>query len=155
MATNDKEICDHLISLAQLDIDAFHAYTQAIDQMDISEVKDQLMQFRDDHKRHVKTLAPVISSLGGNPPEFSLDFKGFLIQGMTTLRSVMGGTEGALKAMKMNEELTNRTYDRALQWDLSSHIRIMIKNNREDEIRHLQYISQCIEARIWEKKMAA
>lgn len=154
MAVDNKVLCDHLISLAQLDIDAVHAYSQAIDRIDVQDIKDQLSRFRQDHERHVRDLSPVINRLGGMAPEFKPDFKGFLIQGMTTLRSVTG-TEGALKAMKMNEQLTNKTYDTALGWELPADVRSIVEKNRDDERRHLAYITECIERKAWQQPQAA
>jgi len=141
-----KKLC----SLAQLDIDAIHAYSQAIDKIEVVGIKEQLIQFRADHQRHVDNLSDCIRRSGGEPPAFQKDFKGFLIEGFTALRSVTG-TEGALKAMKGNEKLTNRTYDEALNWDVPQDIRIIIEANREDEKRHLNYIETCLENRAWEQ----
>src|SRR5262245_7936466 len=70
MPIDNRELCDHLVSLAQLDIDAVHAYTQAIDKIDVTEVKSQLTRFREDHHRHVRDFSPIIERLGGTPPEF-------------------------------------------------------------------------------------
>jgi hypothetical protein len=57
-----------------------------------------MVSIRDDHKRHIELLASEIPTLGGTPPDYSPDFKGYLISGFTSLRSITG-TEGALKAM--------------------------------------------------------
>ncbi|MDR3607859.1 MAG: DUF2383 domain-containing protein [Oligoflexia bacterium] len=149
-----KELIKALTSLAHLDIDAVHAYDQAIEKIDVDEVREKLIGFRADHERHVQALAPLIKDVGGEPPRFQRDFKGFLIQGITALRSV-SGTEGALHAMKTNEELTNRTYDRALQWPLSAAAKIIVQRNRDDERRHLDYINQAIQDQVWKHSRAA
>lgn len=154
MAMENNELCKHLMSLAHLDIDAIHAYRVAIEKIDVEEVKHQLEAFRADHERHVVELSPLITRLGGVPPEFKPDFKGFLIQGMTSLRSVTG-TEGALKAMKMNEELTNRIYEKALSWEMPEDVRKLVTKNRDDERRHLAYVKQAIESGVWKKGKAA
>jgi len=146
----NTKIVDHLVSLAHLDIDAIHAYVQAIERVDVLSIKDQLSEFRADHQRHVNNISDCIRKLGGEPPEFARDFKGFLIEGMTALRSVTG-TEGALKAMKMNEQLTNKTYEKALAWDLPHDVRQIVMQNRDDESRHLAYITEALEGRIWEE----
>lgn len=154
MAFDNQELCRHLISLAHLDIDAIHAYTHAIDRINIQDVKETLIRFREDHERHVQLLSPMISQFGGTPPEFKPDFKGYLIQGMTALRGITGN-EGALKAMKTNEELTSRTYGNALSWEMPDDVRSVIVRNHEDERRHLDYINKAIEDRVWEKHQAA
>lgn len=145
-----KEIVKHLKALVHLDIDAYHAYHQAIEKIDLKTVKDQLTQFQQDHKNHVEVLSEQIKKLGDEPPNFSLDFKGFLIQEFTALEGVFG-TEGALHAMKSNEELTNKTYKQALCLDLPPELQDIIQHNQEDEARHLHYIEQAIENRVWKK----
>ena len=57
----------------------------------------------------------------------------------------MTGTSGALRAMRMNEKLTNRSYERALEAKLSGTAREVVIRNREDERRHLSAIELHIE----------
>jgi len=145
-----KDVLKELSSLAQLDIDAIHAYDQAIQSIDHLSVREQLTQFKADHERHVRDLSVVIQRLGGQPPGLSPDFKGFVLQGFTALRSAMG-TEGALKAMRANEELTNRTNSNALARGFPADVQAIIQKNLSDEQRHLTAINQLIGARVWEQ----
>ena len=64
----------------------------------------------------------------------------------------MTGTEGALKAMEGNEKLTNKTYEEASQWDLTSNALSIIQRNLEDERSHIRYIQMSLRDRIWERK---
>lgn len=156
---DNNERIRKLTSLIQVDIDAVHAYQQAIDKLAFQEsidnldhetIRDQLSLYKQDHERHVKNLSECVKELGGQPPASAKDFKGFVIQGFTELASVTG-VEGLLNAMKANEKLTNSTYDDAIGWDLSKEMIQVIRRNREDEVRHLRYIEQALEERIWEK----
>ncbi|OFZ21629.1 MAG: hypothetical protein A2X94_00310 [Bdellovibrionales bacterium GWB1_55_8] len=149
-----KDLIKHLSSLVHTDIDAIHAYDQAIEKIDYKEVRDRLSDFRTDHHRHVTDLSSLIRDMGGDPPEFKRDFKGFLIEGFTALRSVTG-TEASLKAMKTNERLTNATYEKALSWDVPTNVRDVIRKNREDERRHFDYIDQVLQSKPWEGVKAA
>lgn len=148
--TDTKELLKQLEDLSQLDIDAVHAYTSAIERIDLPDVKERLTAFRGDHERHITDLAPLIERMGGTPPKQTPDFKGFMIQGFTAVKSMLGN-ESALKAMKSNEELTNKTYDDALKQDFPSDVRSVIERNRDDERRHLEYIEQCINNQVWER----
>jgi uncharacterized protein (TIGR02284 family) len=139
-----------LSSLAQLDIDAVHAYGQAIEQIDAPAIREQLTRFREDHNRHIRELSEKIRELGKTPPEHSPDFKGFLIEGFTALRS-MTGTEGALKAMQTNETLTNNRYEEATKSDFRLDIKALVEKNYSDEKRHIQYIENALSTRSWEK----
>ena len=86
---------------------------------------------------------PVMFKIGGGD-YLSNYFKGYVIEGMTALRSMLG-TVQALKAMKSNEELTNRRYMEALHLDLPEDIRAVVEQNRDDERRHLDYIVRAID----------
>lgn len=143
------DIIKKLNSLIQLDIDAIHAYEQAMKNVNEVSIRDQLAEFRNDHHMHFRELSSVVESMGGTPPEFSPDFKGFFIQGFTALRSATG-TEGALKAMETNEKLTNSKYEEASAWDLPIATLSLVRANYEDERRHLSYIQSALQNKIWE-----
>ncbi len=138
---DNREICKKLSSLVQLDIDAIHAYKEAIEKAEDPEVREHLSLYRDDHERHVTDLSAEIRKLGETPPEFSPDFKGFLIQGFTSLRSATG-TDGALNAMHTNEKLTNKNYKEATEWNVPNDIGKKIALAYDDEKRHIDYIKK-------------
>ncbi len=144
-----KTIAKNLSSLAQLDIDAVHAYGQAMKNIDVAMVRNQLSRFQADHERHITDLSECIRRLGEEPPEYARDFKGFLLEGFTAIRSATG-TEGALKAMKSNEEKTNKDYNAALSWDLPADVRAIVQRNYEDERRHLAYVEEALSERVWD-----
>lgn len=150
MNTNE-DLIKKLAKLAQLDIDAARAYDQAIEHIDIPDIKSTITLFRNDHKRHITDLNQQITQLGGKAVEETPDLKGVLIEGFTALRSTTG-TAGALKAMHSNEKLTNKTYDDALSEDaLPENIRLLLIKNRDDERKHLNYIEKLLEEQPWEK----
>lgn len=136
---DNREIAKKISSLAQLDIDAVHAYKEAIEKVEDLQVRENLARYREDHERHISELSAEIRRLGETPPDFSPDFKGFLIQGFTSLRS-MTGTQGALNAMHTNEKLTNKTYKEASSWNLPTDIQTIIDLAYKDERHHLEYI---------------
>ncbi len=143
MTMKNLEIVKDLKDLAQLDIDACEAYKQALKHIQEEEIYEAIKGFRDDHVQHVEDLSTFIIRFGDHPPAFTQDFKGYLIEGFTALRSLTG-TEGALKAMRMNEVLTNTTYKKALSWDLPEEIKAVIEKNYDDEKRHIQYIESTL-----------
>lgn len=139
----NEKVISILNDLIQLDIDAVHAYAQAIDNIEDAVVRGRLLEFQSDHERHIRELSQIVRDQGGTPIEHKRDFKGFLIEGMTAIRSATG-TKGALKAMKTNEVLTNRKYEKALEEALPPRVRDLVMRNRDDERRHLQYIESCL-----------
>lgn len=145
-----KEILDKLSSLMKLDIDAVFAYKKAIEKIDMADVRQELMRFRDDHERHVHYLGDSIREFGGTPPEYSKDFKDFFIEAFTSARSA-AGTEGVLDAIKRNEELTNREYREAAQLDFPLDVKGLIEKNYDDEKKHMAYIEMAIRNEICKK----
>ena len=144
MDTNDT--VEELNELIQLDYDASKTYEEALEHVDAEhvEVRADLESFRNDHLRHIAQLRTAIEAQGGAPIEPSRDLKGVLLEGLTKLRSVTG-TVGALKAMRMNEKLTNRAYDRASEKDLPADVREIVLANLADERRHLAAIEAHLE----------
>lgn len=148
-----KEITKELKSICQLDIDAMHAYKQALNHIDNAEIRNNIAQFQADHGRHIQDLSDTINAYGDNPPEFSKDFKGFVLESFTSMRSA-SGTEGALKALRTGEKMTNKQYGKAVDMDFPPDVLVLLQRNFDDEQRHLNYIEFAISQRTWERKAA-
>ena len=134
------DVIEKLKALVHLDYDAIKAYRRAIDRIKEPAIKEQLTLFLADHGRHVHDLKAAIENLGGDPAKDpGRDAKGVLIELVTFVRSLFG-TKSALRAMRRNEQLTNSMYERALAADLPAEVLAIIRRNREDEARHLEYI---------------
>lgn len=145
----NSKLIKKLSKLAQIDIDTVEAYEQAIKRIDNTYIKNNLCRFRDDHKHHIQELNRLIVSLGGNAVNESIDLKGLLLEGLTVLRSI-SGIEGALKAMKGNENLTNRTYDAVIALnELPEKVQLLLMKNRNDDRRHVAYIDQLLTDEPW------
>ncbi|BCS53565.1 DUF2383 domain-containing protein [Geobacter sp. SVR] len=136
-----EELLDKLNELIHLDIDAIHAYDQAIKNVREQLIKDKLILFKSDHGRHVAELSAKVRELGGVPPELTSDFKGYFITGFTALRSLTG-TKGALGAMETNEKLTTSKYEEAEKWDCPADIAMLLQANLVDERRHLAFVRE-------------
>jgi uncharacterized protein (TIGR02284 family) len=137
-----------LNDLIQLDIDAVHAYRQAIDACEVAEVRDNLTAFLGDHERHIAELGGVVRALGGQPPA-GKDLKGFVIEGFTAIAS--RGDRSALSAMRGNEEITTRRYDAARRAKVPGDVLQIIEKNYADEVRHLDWIKRALDRKIWER----
>lgn len=109
-----QNMIDTLLDLHQLEVDANHAYADAIDRLRSAEIKASLVEFKQEHEGHLSGLESFLKAHGVEAPKRSRDVKGFLIEGMTVLRSAISD-EQALKAMKQNETVTNKSYEKALK----------------------------------------
>lgn len=146
------EVAKKVRDLIHLDIDAVHAYGEAIQRLDDRhvDIRAQLVAFQGDHERHIRELSEILQVARREVPERKRDLKGLVIEGMTALRSALG-TEQALKAMRQNELLTNRRYDDALKLvGAPAELFEIIRKNRDDERRHLDYLERAIQGRVWE-----
>ena len=141
MTEHDKwiaKVCDHLNKLIQLDYDAVCSYKEAILHVDDPAVRSDLHAFLRDHERHVMELTTIVRDLGGTPVHAHRDFKGAVLEGMTRWRS--RNTLGALRAMRMNEKITNRNYDKAAEVYMPPIGQAIVWENLNDERRHLAAI---------------
>jgi rubrerythrin len=153
MDMDTKDLVDCLSELIQLDLAAISAYESAIKACEHEAVAHPLRMFQDDHERHVRELSAKVQGLRGTPPE-RRDFKGLLMKGFTAVMS--RGTHSALVAMRGNEEYTTRTYERVLaEQALPGPLRDLVLANSHDERRHLEWIEQALQARVWERETGA
>ncbi len=148
MALSTDKIIEELGELIRYDYDAIGAYNSAINDIKELPVRDPLIQFRGDHERHVQELSAIVRQLGGSPPE-NPGLKGVIRKTMTKAAG-LGGTELTLKAMKSNEEVLNKTYAHHLTLDFPDDIKAVIRRNYQDEQRHLAWVEQALQSRLWE-----
>lgn len=149
MAVSEK-LLGKLNELLMLDHDAVESYEQAIKRMDSEFCRTKLREFQGDHRRHIVDLRDCIVRFGGKPQDHG-DIKGFFIKGMTAIQS-MAGDEMALKAMHTNEKLTNAKYGDAVKdQSMPDDVRAIVEKNRDDEVRHLDWINQALSQRFWER----
>lgn len=134
-----RDMAEKLEDVLQVDVDAVEAYNEAIEKVESQEIRTRLSAFRDDHQRHISELSEAIRSMGMERPEREKGVKGTLLEGMTALRSAMGD-EQALKAMRQNEVITNRAYERALEDVWTGDARAILERGYADERTHLQWI---------------
>jgi uncharacterized protein (TIGR02284 family) len=145
----NRKFIEDLKSLVQLDFDAVQAYDQATSHITEDHVRHTLVSFRSDHERHITELSQIITEFGEVPPKLSRDIKGFILEGLTSLQSLMG-TKAALIAMKTNENIVNRRYRKALDsLSMPTAVRNAVLKNYEDEKRHLAYIERAIATELW------
>lgn len=137
---NKNDLIKAMSNLVQLDIDTVHAYDQALKEIDDPIIKERLLTFQEDHRNHISTLSKQIKELGGRPPEKSKDFKGYVIEAFTAIRSFTG-LKGALKSIKTTEEITNRYYGEVVSWKMPPGVKENLRTYFSDEKIHLEYIT--------------
>jgi uncharacterized protein (TIGR02284 family) len=150
MALDIEKVVKKLNDLIALDRDAVGAYEAAIRRMSVQVLREPLRLFQLEHERHIRDLSLLVEGLGGEPRK-EPDLKGKALKGFTSVTSSMGD-HAALMAMRGNEELTNRSYSKALEEVWPEDARAVIERNRADEQRHLKFIEDALRERLWEKE---
>ncbi|MGA8180340.1 MAG: DUF2383 domain-containing protein [Desulfobacterales bacterium] len=145
MKENEKDLIKAISNLVQLDIDAVHAYDQAVKEVDDPIIKERLLKFQEEHRNHISSLAEHIRNLGGQPPGKSKDFKGYVIEAFAAIRSFTG-LKGALKAMRITEEITNRYYGEVVSWEAPAEVKEALRTYFSEEKIHLDYIISNLQA---------
>ena len=136
-----KELIEILRELLQVDVDAFHAYKQVIDQVSDDVVQSRLREFQEDHARHIKALSGQIASLNAEVPSFSRDFKGYLLKAFGAFGRTTG-MKGALAALKITEGITTRYYGERVSADAPPALKTLLRQHFTDEKNHLEYIAE-------------
>lgn len=139
------ETAKTLQELVNLDYDAIEAYDEAIKRLDDAETGTKLAEFREDHVRHTENIGNILRNLGEEVPA-GPDAKSLLTEGKVVIAD-LAGDKAILKAMVMNEKVTNKTYEKALKVDgLDAAMQQTLSQNLADEERHKTWIESRIEA---------
>jgi len=137
-----SEFSSALKDLIELDYDAIEAYETAINRLESEAYKNQLKDFAEDHKRHVRELTNLLERHNEDAPTSASLGKQWLTKGKVVLANLIGD-EAILAAMKSNEEDTNTAYERMNErddkWEDSLDI---LRRGLEDERRHRAWLSQ-------------
>ncbi len=135
----EKDLNSLMIDLIELDYDAAEAYQAAIDRLEDSTSRSKLMEFKADHIRHAQDLGKVLRESGREPPTQG-NIKRILTKGKVVIAGLVGD-RAILRAMKSNEDDTNRAYERAVNNDVApAQVKDLLRRNLADERRHRQWI---------------
>ncbi len=143
-ASTRQNIIGQLNDLIALDHDAIAAYDSAIEHLQDAEIRRRMQLYREDHDRHVEFLQSKVRSLGGQPRE-GADFQQVLTQGLVIAAGIMGDDESILKAMKTNEDKTNKAYEEAvIRLSGLVEVETLLEENLRDERAHRAWIESTI-----------
>ena len=142
-----------LSRLYALEIDAAHAYSEAIVLVRPGSVHDELRLFGLEHQRHELLLQEDLLRLGHNPPEVEPDVKGVVIGALAPPRRRLT-LEDVLEGMRGNEQLTNSVYAKVLAKPVPRGVRELVEPLHEDEREHLDWLERMVSRRIWDASAA-
>jgi rubrerythrin len=140
----DLDLISELNDLLQLDHDAVHAYTIAIENLQASEHREVLQTFRGDHERHIEELTLLIQQNGGRPTDRSHLTTGPFKAAVQQLARV-GGERGILTAFKANERQARDKYQRHAEREHQPRIADVLRRAADDEARHYAWVEKTLE----------
>lgn len=146
MAQTDdsQKIAKHLNNVIELDYDAISAYQAAIDRLENAQYKSKLEEFKQDHQRHVEALGKLVQAHGEEPAS-SGDIKKVLTKGQVVIAG-LAGDAAILEAMKLNEDQTNRMYEKEVEEAFPQDIHKALEQGLADERRHRSWINQTLDS---------
>ena len=143
---SSTQIVEQLNKVMRVDFDAIIAYKAAIDRLSNDHTKDQLRRFMGDHEAHIQQLAQFVRQAGGEPAKGG-DVMAFVTKGQVLIGSMFSalvGDKAILMAMKMNEDTTNKTYEKAYGGDFPDDIAQFLERGLADERRHRAWIQDAL-----------
>jgi hypothetical protein len=140
--------------LYSLEVDAAHAYRNAVALAGPGPVREELRLFALEHQRHVLVLLETLARLGGGAPDAQPDVKGVLIGALTPPRRPLT-LEDVLVGMRANEQLTNTVYTKTLARPVPRGLRELIEPLARDERHHLEWMERMVSRRVWESDAAS
>ena len=141
----EKDLVKLLEDLVYLDRDAISAYDVAIERIEDTTAASKLREFKQDHERHVQDISRVLRNMGEEAPHEG-DMKEILTTGKVKLGALMGDN-AILRAMKSNEDDTNKAYESAVQNSVvggDHELRSLLERNLADERRHRAWLESRI-----------
>ena len=141
----DANIIADLNDLLQLDHDAVEAYTLAIDLARDATIRDQLVAFRADHKRHIEELGALVRARGGLPTELPHPTGGLKL----TVQALGGlaGDTSLLLAFKAVEGQGRDKYRRFAKNSYPQEITETIAKAAADEEKHYTWVEKALSDR--------
>lgn len=131
---------DVLTTLARMDLEAALAYDVAAVSAQDARLRDALQSFRDDHLRHVEELNRILKDRGGGPPDGMANRTDLLLPAVARL-TLPFGSDAALVALLVNEQMTNGVYEMVLEFEWDNEVSELLEKNLSDEQRHLIWLS--------------
>lgn len=142
-ATQSGRMIADLNDLIQLDHDAVQAYTIAIDVVRDARYREQLVEYRADHKRHIEELAAVVRAHGGLPVELPHPTAPLKLA-VQALGAAPGDTT-LLLAFKAVEGQARDKYRRmAGSSSFTSEAREVVQRAASDEDRHYAWVEKTL-----------
>lgn len=141
-----EELVELLADLRQGSVDARHAYEHVVDKIEDKIMRDRLVTFLDNHKRHTTELTEKMLTLKQDlEVNVSQDIKGYILEMLASIGSAID-TKNGLRGLLPVEEMVNRRYREAVSSGTPEEVHEMLRKHFSDVKIHLDYITSNLQA---------
>lgn len=139
-----KDFTKVLQALVQFEYAIVEAYDAAISRLRRGLYKEKLMDFRENHERHIRLVGDLLEEHGEAVPEGTSIAQEWLRKGKTILESLKGDKD-ILRAVKNSEDTTMKIYEHinhhAEKWEDAEPIIVW---SLEDEYYQQQWLKSVL-----------
>jgi len=130
--------------LLEINIDAYHSYTHAINGLDIPELIDEFIEFRTDHYQQIESLSHIVHLLGGKAPLLPADLH-LDLQPLYEKVTKVTGMKTIIKSMHTIETLAINRYESVLaSFDSASDSVEILQHNLKQLNNHIKFINKTL-----------
>jgi len=133
----ERDLVNTLKLLAQLYADAAWTYERAIDKIDQDEMRDELLDLRDQHLRHYENLSNYLRDIGEMPPRYG--YPAEISEGLRSITDEMSVDE-TIRALKNNERYITTKIREAEETTQLAELTDELEGELEDEQSYIKIL---------------
>jgi rubrerythrin len=140
------DFIDAIKELIELEYDAVKAYELAVEKLETASYKTKMLEFLNDHRRHIDKLTSYLSVRGIEAPTSGDLLKGMLAKLKVVIGNLTTVDENILRAMLDNEKDTNKAYENMINHESRAiEIESFLIEGLNDERRHKAWLENVLE----------
>lgn len=133
-----EEMLSDLIDLVRKESAVISLYDRALEVISTLQIKENLLIFQQDHKRHLQILLEIINNADILPPviigESNSEYQQYYQR--------ISEKSEVLENLIMKEKDINLLYEKSLSWEVDSKTAEIFDDNLEDEQQHIKFLNK-------------
>lgn len=133
-----EEMLSDFIDLVRKESAVISLYDRALEVISTLQIKENLLIFQQDHKRHLQILLEIINNADILPPviigESNSEYQQYYQR--------ISEKSEVLENLIMKEKDINLLYEKSLSWEVDSKTAEIFDDNLEDEQQHIKFLNK-------------
>lgn len=143
---SQDDFIDAVKDLIELEYDTVRAYEFAIEKLETASYKTKMLEFLNDHRRHIEKLTGYLRDRNIEAPSSGDLLKGMLAKLKVAIGNLTTVDENILRAMLDNERDTNTAYEKMVNHSSRTiDIESFLTDALADERRHKAWIENVLD----------